>query len=147
MLRYVIAAALVVAPLPLAAQNVSPTVGYEQIRQMEVPVIAGDITDRPYVVLETVIKGVRKATVFSRSASEEKVFRELWEDAEKLGADAVVNATFGESRITAFSWGTREARGQAIRFLTDDEIAARSANGAAVQQAAEAAAAEVAPPQ
>src|SRR5690606_21009048 len=74
-------------------------------------------------VLGHVNKGVRKATMFSKSASHEKVYRELWEDAQKLGADAVIQADYGQARITALSWGSREARGVAIKFLTDAEIA------------------------
>ena len=65
--------------------------------------------------------------MFSKSVSEEKVYRELWEKAQKMGADAVINAQYGESHITALSWGSREARGQAIKFLTDTEIAAMRA--------------------
>ncbi|MDH7639234.1 hypothetical protein [Sphingomonas oryzagri] len=33
------------------------------------PVIAGDITDRPYTVAGQITAGVRKATVFSASSS------------------------------------------------------------------------------
>jgi hypothetical protein len=41
-----------------------------------------------------------------------------------MSADAVIHAEYGESHITAMSWGAREARGVAIKFLTDAEIAA-----------------------
>ena len=58
-----------------------------------VPVIAGDLPDRPYTVIGEVKAGVRKATVFSKAASEKKVFKELWERAEPMGADAVINAS------------------------------------------------------
>jgi uncharacterized protein YbjQ (UPF0145 family) len=81
-----------------------------------VPVFAGDISDRPYQVLGEVQAGVRKATIFSKKASEAKIYRELWERAEKLGADAVINAKFGNSHITAFSWGKTNATGTAIKF-------------------------------
>lgn len=81
-----------------------------------VPVFAYDITDRPYTVIGEVTAGVRKATVFSKEASQEKVYKELWERAEKLGADAVVKATYGDSHISAFSWGKTNATGVAIKF-------------------------------
>lgn len=81
-----------------------------------VPVFDGDIPDRPYHIIGEVTAGVRKATLFSASASEAKIYRELWERAEKLGADAVINAEYGQSRVTAFSWGKTSAKGSAIKF-------------------------------
>ncbi len=81
-----------------------------------VPVFATDITDRPYTVVGEVTAGVRKATVFSKDASQKKVYRELWERAEKLGADAVVNARYGDSHVSAFSWGKTNATGTAVKF-------------------------------
>jgi len=81
-----------------------------------VPVFAYDITDRPYTVIGEVKAGVRKATVFSKEASQEKIYKELWERAEKMGADAVVNAKYGDSHISAMSWGKTNATGTAIKF-------------------------------
>lgn len=81
-----------------------------------VPVFPHDITDRPYTVVGEVKAGVRKATVFSKAASQKKIYRELWERARKLGADAVINATYGDSHISAMSWGKTNAKGTAIRF-------------------------------
>jgi uncharacterized protein YbjQ (UPF0145 family) len=81
-----------------------------------VPVFPYDFKDRPYEVLGEVKAGVRKATVFSKSPSQEKIYRELWERAEKLGADAVIKAGYGDAHVTAFSWGKANATGTAIRF-------------------------------
>ena len=81
-----------------------------------VPVFPNDITDRPYTVLGDVKAGVRKATVFSKEPSQVKIYRELWERAEKLGADAVVKVTYGDSHVSAFSWGKTNATGIAVRF-------------------------------
>lgn len=81
-----------------------------------VPVFPHDITDRPYEVIGEVKAGVRKATIFSKEASQEKIYKELWERAEKLKADAVVKATYGDSHVTALSWGKTNATGIAIRF-------------------------------
>lgn len=81
-----------------------------------VPVFPDDITDRPYDVVGEVEAGVRKATIFSKAASEAKIYKELWERAEKLGADAVINAKYGKSHVTALSWGSTSATGTAIKF-------------------------------
>jgi uncharacterized protein YbjQ (UPF0145 family) len=81
-----------------------------------VPVFAYDITDRPYEVVGEVKAGVRKATVFSKEASQSKIYKELWERAEKLGADAVINAKYGDSHVSAMSWGKTNATGTAVRF-------------------------------
>jgi uncharacterized protein YbjQ (UPF0145 family) len=83
-----------------------------------VPVFPHDITDRPYTVIGEVKAGVRKATVFSKAASQKKIYRELWERARKKGADAVINASYGDSHISAMSWGKTNAKGTAIRFTT-----------------------------
>jgi uncharacterized protein YbjQ (UPF0145 family) len=83
-----------------------------------VPVFPHDITDRPYVVIGEVKAKVRKATVFSKSSSQKKIYKELWERARKKGADAVINATYGDAHISAMSWGQTNAKGTAIRFTT-----------------------------
>ena len=88
--------------------------------EVGVPVFPHDITDRPYEVVGEVKAGVRKATIFSKEASQGKIYRELWERAEKLGADAVINATYGDSHVTALSWGQTNAKGTAIRFKKTD---------------------------
>ena len=111
-------------------QNIDPAPqvrppGYVEVRAMTVPVIPGDINDRPYRVVGEIKTAVRKMTVFEKDPSEAKVYRELWERARKLGADAVVNAKYGETLYGGWTWGRRHASGQAIKFLTDDEIAAR----------------------
>ena len=81
-----------------------------------VPVYPYDITDRPYTVLGEIKAGVRKATMFSKSPSQEKIYRELWERGRKMGADAVVNAKYGDAHVTAMSWGKSNATGTAIKF-------------------------------
>lgn len=81
-----------------------------------VPVYPYDITDRPYTVLGEIKAGVRKATMFSKSPSQEKIYRELWERGRKLGADAVVNAKYGNAHVTALSWGKANATGTAVKF-------------------------------
>jgi hypothetical protein len=101
-------------------------VSYAEISALRPPVTGGDVTDRPYRVLGEVRASVRKATLFSRSPSQAHVYRELWERAERMGADAVVHAAYGDAHVTALSWGARTATGQAVKFLTDAEIAAQT---------------------
>ncbi len=81
-----------------------------------VPVFPYDITDRPYTVIGEVTAGIRKATVFSKEASQSKIYRELWERGEKMGADAIINAKYGDSHVSALSWGKTNATGTAIKF-------------------------------
>jgi uncharacterized protein YbjQ (UPF0145 family) len=106
-----------------------------------VPVFPYDFKDRPYEVLGEVKAGVRKATVFSKSPSQEKIYRELWERAEKLGADAVINAAYGDAHVTAFSWGKANATGTAIRFKPAAAASAPAASAAEPAKPAETAAA------
>lgn len=117
--------------LLLLAQNIDPQPvvrppGYAEVRMMPVPVIAGDIIDRPYRVIANIETNVRKLTVFEKDPSEEKVYRELWERARRVGADAVVNAKYGETLYGGWTWGRRHASGQAVKFLTDAEIIQRT---------------------
>jgi uncharacterized protein YbjQ (UPF0145 family) len=107
-----------IAVTPAIAQDAPPAPQAKLINEdVGVPVFPYDITDRPYTVLGEVKAGVRKATVFSKSPSQKKIYRELWERAEKLGADAVINANYGDAHMTALSWGKTNATGTAIKFL------------------------------
>lgn len=81
-----------------------------------VPVFADALKGRKYVVIGEVKAGVRKATIFSKQSSQRKVYHELWERAEKMGADAVINARFGNAHVTVMSWGQTNATGTAIKF-------------------------------
>lgn len=81
-----------------------------------VPVFPNDLK-RKYVVLGEVKAGVRKATVFSKTSSPKKIYHELWERAEKMGADAVINAKYGNAHVTVMSWGQSNATGTAIKFV------------------------------
>lgn len=75
------------------------------------------------MVVEPIKAGVRKATILRKEPSQEKIYKELCERAESVDADAVVNASYGDSLMTAFSWGKTNALGIAVRFLTAEEIA------------------------
>lgn len=112
------APSLAKAPVPADAM-VNPDFG--------VPVFPYDITDRPYEVVGEVKAGVRKATIFSKAPDQAKIYRELWERAAKLGADAVIKAQYGDAHITALSWGSVGATGVAVKFTGPAVTTAASA--------------------
>ena len=113
--------------VPAVAQEPQPKAPIMMNDDVGVPVFPYDITDRPYKVLGEVKAGVRKATMFSKSPSQAKIYRELWERGQKLGADAVIKASYGDAHVTAVSWGKANATGTAIKFLAPGEIAPATA--------------------
>ena len=123
---------MVASPSLVSAQDKQDKKHYVVVNEdVGVPVFATDLPDRPYKVIGEVKAGVRKATIFSKEASQTKIYRELWERAEKLGADAVINAKYGDSHVSAFSWGKTNATGTAIKFLAPGEAAAPAPAAAA----------------
>jgi len=112
---------------PAIAQDTTTAKPMTTNEDVGVPVYPYDITDRPYKVLGEVKAGVRKATVFSKSSSQGKIYRELWERARKLGADAVVNAKYGDAHVTVVNWGKTNATGTAVKFLAPSSASASSA--------------------
>lgn len=116
-----------------AAQNIAPPppppsapTTYAALKAARVPVTTQDITDRPYRVIAHVERNVRKATLFSKGAGQEKLDNELWERGRKVGADAIVNARYGGERVTGMSWGANKVEGDAVKFLTEQEIVTRT---------------------
>lgn len=81
------------------------------------PVFPYDLPDRPYIILGTVSIGTGKYLALNSEASQEKIYRKLWNQAEKLGADAVVNARYGDSHLAILSWNKTKASGTAIKFI------------------------------
>jgi hypothetical protein len=128
MKKFVLAACALAVPFALTSSQAAYAGHKKEFvinnDEVGVPVFPYDIKDRPYVVVGQVKAGVRKATVFSKSPSQAKIYRELWERAEKLGADAVVNANYGDAHMSAFSWGKSNATGTAIRFTSASAQAA-----------------------
>ena len=110
---------LILAALSQASYSPPPEpTRYSDLMSAPVPVTAYDITDRPYCEIGPIKKEVRKATVFSKASSPEKVRREIWESAKKKGADAVIKFEAGDSRITGISWGATPVKGVMVRFTT-----------------------------
>ena len=106
--------ALGAAPAAMAGEKTKTFVVNNE--DVGVPVFPHDITDRPYTVVGEVKAGVRKATIFSKEASQAKIYKELWERAEKIGADAVINAKYGDSHVSVMSWVKTNATGTAVKF-------------------------------
>lgn len=110
---------------PSAAQNIMDTDSYAHLRSQPYPVVKGDVTDKPYRVIGHITKSIRKQTAFSNNPTFEKIQKELWERGKRMGADAIIHASFGESdNVSAFSFSSSEARGTAIKFLSPQEIEA-----------------------
>lgn len=128
-MRFILFAAMAVAGATPALSQPTPVQPLIN-EEVGVPVFPYDITDRPYEVLGQVKAGVRKATIFSKSSSQDKIYRELWERAQKLGADAVIKAEYGDAHVSAFSWGKTNATGTAVRFLPAGSAPAATATPA-----------------
>lgn len=112
---------------PAWPQNVDATrtVRAADVLSWPVPVTAADIGDRPYRVIGRIDTYVGKP-LWQSPPAQDKIFRELWERARRLGADAVVHATFGSPQCELFrSCGGRAASGEAIHFLTPTELTAQ----------------------
>jgi len=75
-----------------------------------------DITNRKYTSLGDVTATVNKTTVFNKSPTKENVNQSLKERAAELGADAVIFVRYGEGGISAWSWGSLEGKGRAVKF-------------------------------
>lgn len=126
----IIALAFLALAGAVGAQNVNPIPGptYRSILAMPVPVIEGDITDHPYVVVGPVKATVAKLTRLSRNPSNAQLAGKLWENARKLGAHAVVGVKFGAVEESGWTYARRQAEGQAVRFLTPAEVEAIKAS-------------------
>lgn len=115
--RVALAAFAVASLVPVSAVQAKKDVTYKVVNaDVGVPVFATDLPDHPYTVMGEVQAKVRKATIFSKEASQAKIYRELWERGQKLGADAVIKANYGDSHVTALSWGSTTATGVAVKF-------------------------------
>lgn len=128
-MRFILSAALALAVAAPALAQTTPAQPLVS-EEVGVPVFPYDITDRPYEVLGEVKAGIRKATIFSRSSSQDKIYAELWERGKKLGADAVIKAQYGDAHVSAFSWGKTNATGVAVRFLPAGSVSAAPAPAA-----------------
>ena len=88
----------------------------EQRQPTEIMVVEGDITDRPYTVIQAVEVTVNKTTAFHPDPTQAQAKTKLQEAAAKIGADAVINAEYDPVSISFVSWGSLDARGTAVKF-------------------------------
>ncbi len=80
-----------------------------------IPVFEGG-AERPYVVVGEIHDNLRKPFAFMPNPSKEKIRAEIWERARKMGADAVINARFGQTERTMFNHGRTPISGTAIKY-------------------------------
>lgn len=80
-----------------------------------VPVYEGDVS-RPYVVIGKIDDNLRKHFAFQANPTKVKIYAEIWERGRKLGADAVINAKFGQTVGTLFNHGRTPISGTAIKY-------------------------------
>lgn len=120
------AAILLALSASASAQNVdpAPAMTYERLMRMEMRVIKEDITDHPYRVIADIEADASQLLRFSKRPSNRKLAEELWDEARKLDADAVLNARFSDLESSGLTYGQRRAWGQAVKFLTPEEAKA-----------------------
>lgn len=82
----------------------------------DIIITENDINDRPYTVLGDISVDVNKTTIFNADPTRAQADEKLRAEAAKLGADAVVLVRYGTVGISAFSWGSLNAKGRAVKF-------------------------------
>jgi hypothetical protein len=83
----------------------------------EIIISENDISERPYQSLGEIEVTVNKTTIFNADPTRAQVDLKLRERASELGADAVVLVRYGTVGISAFSWGSLNGKGRAVRFV------------------------------
>ena len=89
--------------------------GLTSVAETNIPVFEGD-SNRPYRVVGEIKDNLRKHFAFQANPTKEKIYEELWERARKMGADAVIRASFGATKGTAFNHGRTPISGIAIKY-------------------------------
>lgn len=92
---------------PVSEQPITPSL----IRLSE-----NDFPGRKYTPLGDISVTVNKTTIFHPDPTPALVNEKLREEAAKLGANAVIYVRYGQQGISAFSWGSLNGKGRAIRF-------------------------------
>ena len=106
--------------IALSSAGVSCHVAAEPVADQQIdvslPVYEGDI-ERPYVIVGQIKANLRKHFSFQATPTKVEIFAESWGRAEKLGADAVINARFGPTKATLFDYGRTPISGTAVKFV------------------------------
>jgi hypothetical protein len=82
-----------------------------------VRVVEEDITDRKYETIGDIEVSVSKNNIFESDPTPQMVKAKLAEKAAELGGDAVVFARYGTVGMSAFSWGSINGKGRAVRYV------------------------------
>ncbi len=88
-----------------------------QTNASDIRLTEADITDRKYEPLGDIAVTVNKTTLFHPDPTKEMVNDKLKTGAAKLGANAVIFVRYGKVGVGAFSWGSLEGKGRAIRYI------------------------------
>ena len=111
MRKITLAAIATLSAVPCSAQDVgSDDFTFEN----NILVTSSDVTTCPYRVVQPVTANVTEDYGADTRA---KIFGKLRAKAAKLGADAVLLVTKGETHMTAWAWNRREYTGRAIRYI------------------------------
>jgi len=100
------------------SSNVAPTTSMVSTTTAPVVVLENSPPDRQYTVVGPIEVSVKKLTVFHEDPTKEQADAALVERARALGADAVINVSY-ESGIGFTTWGYIDAKGTAVKFVTD----------------------------
>ncbi|MBR9841819.1 MAG: hypothetical protein GYB25_01545 [Rhodobacteraceae bacterium] len=72
--------------------------------------------NRSFTEIKPIEVAVNKITAFHPSPTVEQAQKALRAEAASLGADAVINVTISDVGVSLISWGTRYAKGTAIKY-------------------------------
>jgi rRNA maturation endonuclease Nob1 len=87
---------------------------------LNIEIVAGS-TNRLFKSLGPIKARVGAVTIFSKTPSLEDVNFKLQEVAANMGANGVIDVTY-ERGISAFSWKTLTAYGEAVIFESEDTV-------------------------
>ncbi|MEP2715525.1 heavy metal-binding domain-containing protein [Pseudophaeobacter sp.] len=84
----------------------------------QIPVLVSNtINDGKFEVLAELSTTVAKATAFHPNPTAAQARRKLQVEAAELGADAIINARIGNSKVCALSWACRVSTGTAVKLV------------------------------
>lgn len=107
----IFATTVIVLNIPCSAQQVGSD---DSTFDGNVLVTSADVTACPYVFMQAVKVN---ATEDYGADTRTKIHDKFRKQARKLGADAVILITKGETHMTAWAWNRREYTGRAIRYV------------------------------
>ena len=100
-----------------AAENDTPGLRSAPTSASGITVSRSNVKGRAYIVLTTLDISVESSTLFSKGPTIALADEKLKKEAAKIGADAVIQATYGSVHSKWFFSGTMHATGVAIKFI------------------------------